>query len=150
MRSRSAVFGLLLAVGLASSACAAPKPGPALHCRHPLTTIGSADGLPPSLTAQLRPWMALHGERWNRTDSIIQGDLTASFLWAARWNGDWIVAFTSGGIACCSNRFGLFLSGPPGGSAYRQVLPQPGEPDYFGDTTCKGIDAALDAHAGRR
>ena len=147
---RPAVIGLLLAASLATGACAAPKPGPALHCRHTLTTIGSADGLPPSVVTQLRPWMALHGEHWNRTDAISPGELTAGFLWAARWNADWLVAFTSGGVACCSNRLGLFVPAAPGSVAYHQVLPKVGGPDLFGDVGCKGIDAVLDAYAGRR
>jgi hypothetical protein len=148
MRSRPGLIGLLLAAGLATGAGAAP--GPAPHCRHPLTTIGSADGLPPSITAQVRPWMALHGERWNNTDAISPGELTAGFLWAAHWNGDWIVAFRSGGIACCNNRFGLFLPTASGGASYRQVMPAAGSPDLFGDVSCKGVDAAFDAYAGRR
>ena len=45
MMARRGLLALLLAVGFATNACAAPKPGPALHCRHPLTTIGSAAGL---------------------------------------------------------------------------------------------------------
>jgi hypothetical protein len=148
MRPRPEVIGLLLAAGLASGACAAP--GPAMHCRHPLTAIGSADGLPPSITAQVRPWMALHGERWNNTDAISPGERTAGFLWAAHSNANWIVAFRSGGIACCNNRFGLFLPTTPGGASYRQVLPAAGSPDLFGDTSCTGVDAALDTYAARR
>ncbi|HXQ15908.1 MAG TPA: hypothetical protein VN814_14935 [Caulobacteraceae bacterium] len=147
MRAGATSIGLLLAVGLVTSACAAPKPGPELHCRHPLATVGAADGLPPTLLAQLHPWMALHGERWNDTDSIMPGDLTASFLWAAHWNGDWMVAFRSGGIACCHDRFALFV---PGGPGLRMVLPPSGAPDDFGDVTCKGLDAALDAYGTGR
>jgi hypothetical protein len=146
MRPRPELIGLLLAASLATGACAAPKPGPALHCRHPLTTIGSADGLPASITTQVRPWMALHGERWNDTDSITPGDLTASFLWAARSTGDWIVAYKVGGIACCSNRFALFK---PVGTGYQQVLAPSGAPDSFGDASCKGLDAALGAYGTR-
>jgi hypothetical protein len=148
MRPRPELIGLLLAAGLATGACAAP--GPAMPCRHPLTTIGSADALPRSIIAQVHPWMALHGERWDNTDAVSPGELTAGFLWAGRWNADWIVAFRSGGIACCSNRFGLFTPTTPGAASYRQILPEVGAPDLFGDVSCKGVDAALDAYAGRR
>ena len=150
MRPRPELIGLLLAAGLATAACAATQPGPPMHCRHPLTAIGSADGLPASIIAQVHPWMALHGERWNRTDAVSPGELTAGFLWAAHSNASWIVAFRSGGIACCSNRFGLFLPATPGGASYREVLPAAGSPDLFGDISCKGVDAALDTYAGRR
>ena len=146
MRPRPELIGLLLAASLATGACAAPKGGPALHCRHSLSTIDAADGLPPSIGAQLRPWMALHGERWNATDSITPGDLTAKFLWAARSHGDWIVAYKVGGIACCSNRFAFFK---PVGTGYQQALAPSGAPDYFGDASCKGLDAALDAYGTR-
>jgi hypothetical protein len=137
----------LLAVGLATNACAAPKAGPAMHCRHPLATTGSADSLPASVTTQLRTWMALHGESWNRTDAITPGELTAGFLWAASWNGDWVIAYSVGGIACCSTRLALFVPGP---AAYRWVTPASGAPDNFGDATCKGIDAVLDAYGAHR
>jgi hypothetical protein len=147
MRSRLGLISLLLAMSLASGACAAPKPGPVLHCRHPLATTGSADALPGSITAQLKPWMALHGERWSATDAISPGELTAGFLWAARWSGDWIVAYRSGGIACCSNRTNLFI---PHAGSFQQIIPQAGAPDDFGDVTCKGIDAVLDAYGTQR
>jgi hypothetical protein len=140
------LIGLLLALGVTTGACAAAKPGPAMHCRHPLATIGSADGVPGSITNQVKGWMALHGERWNDTDSISRGDLTASFLWAARSNADWIVAFRSGGIACCSTRFVLFKPAAVGASTYRMFTPPNGAPDDFGDASCKGVDAALSAY----
>jgi hypothetical protein len=140
---------LLLAMAAGTNACAAAKPGPALHCRHSLTTYGAADSLPTAIASQLRPWMALRGERWNRTDSIMRGDLTAGFLWAAKAKADWIVAYSVGGVACCSTRFGLFKP-TAAGRGYQQVIPQPGAPDNFGDASCKGIDAVLDAYGTRR
>jgi hypothetical protein len=150
MKAHPGLIGLLLALGLATSACAAPKPGPALHCRHPVATIGSPDGLPGSVVTLIKPWMALHGERWNDTDSIMPSDLTASFLWAGRWDGDWIVAFKSGGIACCHSRFGLFVPVTPGSANFRLVLLPSGAPDDFGDTSCKGLDAALNTYGTPR
>jgi hypothetical protein len=139
----------MLALSVAASACAASKPGPALHCRHALTTFGAADSLPAPIASQLKPWMALHGERWNRTDSIMRNDLTAGFLWAARSNADWVVAYSVGGVACCNTRFGLFKP-TAAGRGYQQVIPQSGAPDQVGDATCKGIDAVLDAYGTRR
>jgi hypothetical protein len=152
MSARRELIGLLLAVGMAAGACAAApsKPGPAMHCRHPLATVGSADGLPGPVAGQLRSWMALHGEAWNRTDAITPGELTAGFLWAGQWNGDWVIAYRVGGIACCSTRLALFTPSASGGASYRWVTPPTGAPDNFGDASCKGIDAVLDAYGTHR
>jgi hypothetical protein len=122
------------------------KPHPALACRHPLQWATSPADLPADVTRQLSTWMALHGERWNKTDAISQGDLTAQYLWAAQSGGDWIVGFESGGVACCSTRFNLFAAKAGGG--YDWVTPPIGAPDYYGDPTCKGIDGAIDAYGG--
>jgi hypothetical protein len=148
MSRRLGLISLLLAVGLATNACAAAaKPGPAMHCRHPLATFSSADNLPGPVTAELRTWMALHGERTNKTDSISPGELVASFLWSAQWNGDWIVAYSIGGIECCHTRLALYA---PKGGGYGRVTPPLGGPDIFGDASCKGIDAVLDGYGAHR
>jgi hypothetical protein len=148
MSSASRLTALVLALGLAAPAGAATPP--ALHCRHPLATTGAAADLPASVAAQLRPWMALHGERWNGGDSISRGDLTSGFLWAAHGNGNWVVAYTVGGISCCHTRFALFTPAAPGSAGYRWIMPTKGAPDYFGDASCGGLDAALDAYGARR
>ena len=65
---------------------------------------------PPPSPRPLRPWIALHGERWNHTDvDRLPDERTAGFLWAAHSGPDWIVAYRVGGIACCSTRFALLL-----------------------------------------
>jgi hypothetical protein len=121
--------------------------GPPASCRHPLVPIASAAALPPPVAAPLRSWMALRGERWNATDAISPGELTAGYQWAVRSGPDWIVAYKVGGISCCSIRFSLLV---PRGGGYGQVLPSRDRPDWFGDPSCAGIDAALSAYAGGR
>jgi hypothetical protein len=121
--------------------------GPPASCRHPLVPISSSSALPAPVAAPLRAWMALHGERWNATDDVTPGALVASYEWAARSGPDWIVAYKVGGISCCKTRFALLK---PQGAAYAQVVPARGRPDWFGDASCAGIDAALSAYAGSR
>jgi hypothetical protein len=139
------LIGLLLALGLATGAPAA-SPGPPSPCRHPLASVASPDELPATVIASLKPWLAMHGEPWNATDSVSRGDLRARYLWAARSSGDWIVAYGVGGITCCSVRLALFT---PAASGFKQVIPPRGGPDKFGDATCKGVDAVLDAYGTR-
>ncbi|MFI4934553.1 MAG: hypothetical protein ACHP7N_08040 [Caulobacterales bacterium] len=143
--ARLASAALLAGWVVAGSAQAA---APALHCRHPLTMAASAADLPAAVTASLRKWMALHGEAWSRSDAIGPGQLTAGFDWAARSGKSWIVAYTVGGIACCRQRFNLFVA--EAASPYHDVIPPAGRPDYFGDVSCAGIDPALDAYASAR
>jgi len=141
-----------LALAMASAAlvaaCAPASPAAplALHCRHALAMAPAASALPPSITNQLRTWMALNGERWNRTDSISPGELVASYEWAARAGQTWLVAYNVGGDDCCHIRLAAFV--PQGGAAsgYRQVMPEVGRPDEFGDASCAGIDRFLDNH----
>jgi hypothetical protein len=142
MRGWAGLIGLLVAAALANDVRAAQPP--AQGCRHPLALAHSAADLPPTVTASLRPWMALHGEAWNNGDALEPHDLTASYAWAARSGKAWIVAYAAGGRICCRTRFALFTAG---GQAYRQVVPPVGRPDYFGDVSCAGIDPALDAYA---
>ena len=134
----------------ATLACLAPTIGHAAApagCRHPLTPVASSAALPPAVAAPLKSWMALRGERWNATDAIGRGDLTAGYLWAARSGPNWIVAYKVGGISCCSTRFALLL---PQGGRYVQAVPARARPDWFGDVSCAGVDAALAAYAEAR
>jgi hypothetical protein len=138
----AALAAFLLSLAPALAHAAAPT-----SCKHPLVPIASAAALPPAVAAPLRSWMALRGERWNSTDAIGPGELTAGYQWAARSGPDWIVAYKVGGISCCSIRFALLV---PQGGGYLQVVPARGRPDWFADPSCAGIDAALTAYAGGR
>jgi hypothetical protein len=137
-----AAFLLILAPALAHAGAPAGR-------RHLLAPVASAAALPPAVATPLRSWMALRGERWNSTDSIGPGELTAGYEWAGRSGANWIVAYKVGGVACCSTRFTLLV---PHGDGYVQatVLPGRDRPDWFGDPSCAGIDAALSAYAGGR
>ena len=141
MRAAAALAAILL-VAPALAHAGAPA-----GCRHALTPIASSSALPGPVTAPLRPWMALHGEAWNPTDVVTPGALTAGYEWGAHAGPYWIVAYKVGGIACCSTRFALLV---PRGGGYEQVVPAVGRPDWFGDASCAGIDAALGAYAGGR
>jgi hypothetical protein len=142
MRAAAALAAIIFSLAPALAHAGAPA-----GCRHPLTPIPSAAAIPPAAAAPLHPWMALHGERWNVSDDITPGTPTAGFLWAARAGSDWIVAYKVGGISCCSTRFALIV---PQGGRYVQVTPARGRPDWFGDASCAGVDAALTAYAGNR
>ena len=145
MRLAPQLIGLLLAAGLAMDAHAAPE-GPPSPCRHPLTSVAAPDQLPAAIVASLKPWLSMHGEPWNATDSVSRGDLIGRYLWAARSSGDWIVAYGVGGVTCCNVRLALFT---PAGTGFKRVIPPRGAPDLLGDATCKGIDAVLDAYGAR-
>jgi hypothetical protein len=145
MRGWAGLIGPLVAAGLATGACA--ESPSALQCRHTLAVAASVRQLPPSVIALFKPWMALHGETWNDGDVISKGDLTASFAWAARSEGGWVVAYHVGGRVCCRMRFALFTPTHQHAGSYRQVVPPFPGPDYFSDVSCKGIDPALDAFA---
>ncbi len=139
-----------LAASVATSASGGPAAPAAMHCRHPLAMAASASELPVTVIAALHPWMALRGERWNRTDAMMAGDLTAGFTWAARSGGTWIVAYSVGGIACCRTRFAAFVPAGKAGSGFRQVVDPADKTDEFGNASCVGIDRFLDAHPPAR
>ena len=146
MKARQRLIGgLLMAAVLATSGHAAPA-GPPSQCRHPLASVASPDQLPASIIASLKPWLAMHGEPWNATDSVSRGDLIGRYLWAARSGGDWIVAYGVGGVTCCGVRLALFT---PAASGFKRAIPPRGGPDIFGDATCKGVDAVLDSYGTR-
>ena len=108
-----------------------------LHCHHPLAAL-PATALPADIAAALAPWMALHGEAWNRTDAISLHERTAGFLWAAKSGPAWIVAYSSGGIACCATRLAGFV---PAAGGHRQTM---SAPEALQDATCHDIDAFVD------
>ena len=140
MRAAAALAAVCLSFAPALAHAGAPT-----GCRHPLTPVSSADAIPAAAAAPLHPWMALHGERWNGGDAITPGAPVAGFLWAAHHGPNWIVAYKVGGVSCCSTRFALIA---PQGGRYVQAVPAKGRPDWFGDASCAGIDAALTAYAG--
>jgi hypothetical protein len=145
MRAAAAALAAITTVLLIPAMAQAGAPA---GCRHPLTPVPSAAAIPAAVTAPLK-WIAFHGESWNATDVVTPGSLTAGYEWAARSGSNWIVAYKVGGIACCSTRFTLLL---PKGAAYAPVIPAyPSKtPDWFGDASCAGIDAALSTYAGGR
>jgi len=143
MRAAAAALAAITTVSLVPALAQAGAPA---GCRHPLTPVPSAAAIPAAVTAPLK-WIAFHGEGWNATDVVTPGTPTAGYLWAAHSGLNWIVAYKVGGIACCSTRFALLT---PRSGGYAQVIPAQGRPDWFGDASCAGIDAALSAYAGGR
>ncbi len=141
MRAAAAALAAILLVGPALAHAGAPA-----GCRHALVPVRTADAIPAAVTAPLK-WIAFHGERWNGGDAMTPGLPSAGFEWAARSGPNWIVAYKVGGISCCHTRFTLLVLQR---GAYVQVVPPKGQPDWFGDASCAGIDAALSANAGGR
>lgn len=144
MRAAAAALAAI-SVGLTPALALADAPR---GCHHPLTPVASANAVPSAVTGAL-PWIAFHGEPWNATDAITPGSRNGAYQWGARFGANWIVAYKVGGIACCSTRFFLFIPRGMGGG-YIQAVRYPDQPDWFGDPTCAGIDAALAAYAGAR
>jgi len=114
-----------------------------LQCRHFLATVGSAGDMPYSVVQSLKPWMDLHHKAANGTaEAPVNG--TADFQWAAESGDRWIVVYSERGSG--HSRFALFAPIARNSATYRQVKPD-GQ-GWFADPACRGIDAALDAHAG--
>jgi hypothetical protein len=140
MRRATLLAAAALAVGLAAGEAAAAPP--ALRCRHTLAMARSSADLPPSVTASLRPWMALRGERWSKTDAVGPGTLVAGYQWGARSGPIWLVAYRVGGIACCRTRFAVFK---PQGAGYRWLTKGLAQPDFAQQVTCADVDRLLDS-----